>query len=224
VELGRSGIGGTHGITDVPELFFGIGALDGATHPDGLRGALPDESRLRSVPPIDTRGRVLGPPKYLSPSGDQITVRRDIREALRRQLGEKGGFARSEHRIRFRWALLQHAAVLAPAGFGELTFRHGEALQAGRLLICPDLDHVETMFPFRNHANVMFCRHDLSDLADICRAIAADPGPAKKIADEGNRTWDRWVADSHELLRRGISDHVREATRVSPPTPPTRTH
>ena len=54
------------------------------------------------------------------------------------------------HCLFFKRTLLDYFVIAAPNGHGELTFRHAEALEAGRLLVCQDLHHVEMMFPFIN--------------------------------------------------------------------------
>jgi hypothetical protein len=43
----------------------------------------------------------------------------------------------------------QPVSVLARTGYGELTFRHAEAWLSGRVLVCANTSHAQTMFPSR---------------------------------------------------------------------------
>ena len=59
-------------------------------------------------------------------------------------------------RFSYQLDLCRHRVVVAPTGHGELTYRHAEALAAGAVLVCQDLSHAETMFPFADRANVLY--------------------------------------------------------------------
>ena len=58
-------------------------------------------------------------------------------------------------RISYQLDLCRHRVVVAAGGHGELTYRHAEALAAGAILVCQDLSHAETMFPFEDRGNVL---------------------------------------------------------------------
>ena len=57
-------------------------------------------------------------------------------------------------------------AVLSITGYGEVCYRMAEAWSNRRVLVCQDLSHVRTLFPFENRRNVIYCRPDLSDLVE----------------------------------------------------------
>jgi hypothetical protein len=77
-------------------------------------------------------------------------------------------------RLRYLLELRLHQVAVAPTGYGELTYRHGEALMIGAALVCQDLSHVEMMFPFADRENVAFCRPDLSDLRSTVEGLVRD--------------------------------------------------
>ncbi len=99
--------------------------------------------------------------------------------------------------------------VIAPFGYGELTFRHGETLALGRTLVCPTIEHAEIMFPFEDRANVRFCAPDMSDIVEVIQSIPRKQ--ATRLARQGFGDWRRWVKDPDGLLWDGITKHVREA-------------
>jgi hypothetical protein len=113
-------------------------------------------------------------------------------------------------RFRFLADMQRHRAVIAAPGYGELTFRHGEALAVGATLVCPSLEHVETMFPFENGHNVLFCSPDFSDLPGILDALERDDASLRDVGRLGHATWREWLARMPELLGAGISRHLRE--------------
>jgi hypothetical protein len=119
-------------------------------------------------------------------------------------------------RLRYLLELRRHQVAVAPAGSGELTFRHGEALMTGAALVCQDLSHVEMMFPFRDRENVVFCRPDLSDLRTTVAELLRDDDLRRRIAREGRRTYMAWAARWREHLYDGIEAHIREALNARP--------
>jgi hypothetical protein len=105
----------------------------------------------------------------------------------------------------------RHRVLVVVAGFGELCRQHAEALRTGTALVCQDLSHVETMFPFRDGENVIFCRHDLSDLRPTVERLLADESRRQLIASEGRRSFKAWSAQWRANLDAGITAHIREA-------------
>jgi hypothetical protein len=107
------------------------------------------------------------------------------------------------------------AVAVAPTGYGELTYPHGEALMTGAALVCQDLSHVEMMFPFADRENVAFCRPDLSDLRSAGEELVRDEVGRRRIAQEGRRTYTAWTARWREhLLRRHLAAHPGGAELV----------
>ena len=133
-------------------------------------------------------------------------------EEWRALLASAKPFAREPvSRLRYLLDLRLHQAAVAPTGYGELTYRHGEALMTGAALVCQDLSHVEMMFPFSDRENVAFCRPDLSDLRSTVEELLRDEDQRRRIAREGRRTHTAWAARWREHLYDGIERHIREA-------------
>ena len=114
-------------------------------------------------------------------------------------------------RVDYLRDLCRHRVVVAPTGYGELGQRHAWTLRTGGALVCQDLSHVETMFPFRDGENVVFCRHDLDDLRPVVEQLLAGEGARRRIASEGRRSFKEWTARWRAHLDAGITAHVREA-------------
>jgi len=99
-------------------------------------------------------------------------------EGLRSLIAAEGFAAPRAHRLAYRRDLLRCKAVLSITGYGELAFRMAEAWASRRLLICQDLSHARTLFPLEAGRNVVYCRPDLTDLADLVRDV--------------HENWERW--------------------------------
>jgi Glycosyl transferases group 1 len=117
-------------------------------------------------------------------------------------------------RQRYLLDMRLHQLSVAPTGYGELTYRHGEALMTGAALVCQDLSHVEMKFPFRDRENVAFCRPDLADLRSVVEELLRDEELRRRIADEGRRSYTAWAARWREELYLGIEAHLREAVGI----------
>jgi glycosyltransferase involved in cell wall biosynthesis len=127
-------------------------------------------------------------------------------------------------RIRYQFSLARHKIGVAPTGYGELTYRHGEALRAGAALVCQSLAHVELMFPLDDGRNVVFCKPDLSDLAERVRELLADDERRVRIARTGREdfvNWqDQWRAHLYRTvelpLREALGSHPDSESKISP--------
>jgi Glycosyl transferases group 1 len=121
-------------------------------------------------------------------------------------------------RLRYWLELARHGVVVAPAGYGELTFRHAEAWRAGAALVCQDLGHVEMMFQIVDGENAVFCRHDLEDLRGKVDELLADEPRRRQIADQGARRYTEWVAHWADNLYEGVEAHIRRALAPTNPS------
>lgn len=131
-------------------------------------------------------------------------------EGLRSRIERHGLFRAPLSRYQFRRSIAAHKTVLAPPGYGELTLRHGDALDQGRALVCPDLSHIEIMFRFEDGRNVLFCRPDFSDVIPLLASVEEGRTDYQSIASRGRADWESWTKDVDGLLRYGILDHLRE--------------
>jgi hypothetical protein len=116
-------------------------------------------------------------------------------------------------RISYQLDLCRHRVAIAPCGHGELTYRHAEALAAGAALICQDLSHAETMFPFEDRANVLYCRPDLSDLRTVLVEVLNEDALRRQIGAEGRRVYRTWARDWHAHLLAGVQTPIQAAFR-----------
>jgi len=114
------------------------------------------------------------------------------------------------NRLSFQRELRRHRVVFAPTGHGELTYRHMEGLAAGAALVCQDLGHAETMFPFEDRGNVLFCRPDLADLRAVVEEALRDDALRRRVGGEGRRAYTAWARRWREHLWLGIEAPIRE--------------
>jgi hypothetical protein len=118
-------------------------------------------------------------------------------------------------RVRYWRELPLHRVVVAPAGYGELTFRHAEAWRTSAALVCQDLSHVEMMLPIVDGENAVFCRHDLSDLREKVEDLIADEPRRRQIARQGARRYADWADRWRSTLYEGIEAHIRRGLEGS---------
>lgn len=124
-------------------------------------------------------------------------------------------------RIRYLTDLVRHKIVVAPSGYGELTYRHGEALRAGAALVCPSLEHVQLRFPFQDGHNVVYCQTDLADLTERVRELLHDDARRQRIAKAGRADIVAWDRNWRALLDGAIAQPLRDALgRQQPPPAP----
>jgi hypothetical protein len=116
------------------------------------------------------------------------------------------------HRLRYKRMLRDHRVALAPVGYGEITFRHAEALSARRVLVCQDLSHVHMMFPFKDLSNVVYCKSDFSDLGTKLEWVRNHPRESDEIAEQGYRDWVSWSSSIESVLEKGVVEHIERAT------------
>lgn len=116
-------------------------------------------------------------------------------------------------RLSFILDLRRHQVVVAPTGYGEICYRHGEALLGGAALVCQDLGHVEMMLPLIHRQNAAFCRPDLGDLRAVVQELLDDDAERKRIALNGRRDFMRWADNAIQILSNGLESHIHEAAR-----------
>jgi hypothetical protein len=119
-------------------------------------------------------------------------------------------------RLRFTLGLRRHRVGVSPVGQGEFSNRQGEVLSSGAALINQDLSHLDVMFPFKDRENVVFCRHDLSDLRSTVEELLRDEGLCKRIGKAGRSSFMAWASEWRAHLYNGIEAHIREALSSEP--------
>jgi hypothetical protein len=113
-------------------------------------------------------------------------------------------------RLRYELDLRRHEVVVAPAGYGELTYRHAEAWRSGAALVCQNLSHVEMQLPIRDHHNAVFCRPDLRDLRSQVEALLQDDEMRSSVANEGRRSFTAWSRGWRDHVYAGLEGPVRQ--------------
>jgi Glycosyl transferases group 1 len=133
-------------------------------------------------------------------------LRAELRPLMREPVG----------RLRYLFNLRRHKIAVAPVGFGEVTFRHAEAWRTGTALVSQSLDHVDVMFPLKDHENVAYCRPDLSDLREVVHQLLANDELRRRIAIQGQSDYLSWARDWRQLLSDGIERHLYGLLRPPP--------
>jgi hypothetical protein len=182
-----------------PDTAHFYGTLTHVQRADALR-------RLRARR-IRVRGGIVGVAGAICGlDGDGMSILDAGRRAdVFRGLAAEGLTARPLSRSTYRLSMLRCKAVVSIAGHGEICYRMAEAWAMRRVLVCQDLSHVMTRFPFANGRNVIYCRPDLADLADILEDIECNFRRYELIAEQGLRDWNDWSARTPELLREAFA-------------------
>jgi hypothetical protein len=123
------------------------------------------------------------------------------REALMTQLVAEDLLTPRLNRYQHMLMMRDCKAVLSIVGYGELGFQMAEAWASRRVLVCQDLSHVRTLFPFAPGRNVVYCRPDLTDLIDILDDIECNYRNYIPIAEQGYRDWLEWSRDVRAVIR-----------------------
>jgi hypothetical protein len=154
------------------------------------------ESRLR------WKGGITGIASYVAGlNGSGIReLEPAARMALERSLAGEGLLTKPLDRIRYWASMADCKAVVSITGHGEICFRMAEAWANRRILVCQDLSHVRTMFPFEHKRNVIYCRPDLSDLVDVLDDIECNVANYIDVAEQGYRDWADWSSRVGEIV------------------------
>lgn len=204
-------------------LNLGQSLLPISRRPRGVHcvGALSHLQRLQAMPLLrqfgGTQG-ISGVPKLIggvSPPGGYPGLPGEISPEARAEItSEVAPFIRARQgRVGFMLDLARHKAALAPTGWGELTYRHGEVLRSGAVLVCESLDHVETQFTLRHNHNSIFFRPDLGDLVERIRELMSDEQHRRRIARTGRDEFAVWQAQWQLHLRRGVAEPLQASLR-----------
>jgi hypothetical protein len=156
---------------------------------------------------------ITGVPEYVFGAKERGTIALSApeRAALVKRLSDQGLMTPARPRLTMMRELRRVGTVVAPTGYGELTFRHAEAWRAGAALVCQDLSHAEIMYPLEDGVNVRYCRPDLSDLVATVESLAGDPAARRRVATAGEATWRSWTSDLNRLLQDGLMAPVAAA-------------
>lgn len=124
---------------------------------------------------------------------------------LKESITHEGIAVKSRNRIRYLVEMLNHEFVWAPEGYGELSFRMGEAWQAQRTLLIPDVSHVDIAFPLKDGSNCIMIKHE-PHVGHQIKAIMAST--SHLIAKDGHKQWNEWSADWEGLFQRYFYEYL----------------
>jgi hypothetical protein len=127
------------------------------------------------------------------------------RNSLEARLAEEGLLTESLNRFRYNLSMADCKAVLSITGYGEICFRMSEAWANRRVLVCQDISHVQTLFPFQAGRNVIYCRPDLSDMIEILDDIECNFRKYIDVAEQGYQDWLDWSKQTDYVLRQGFT-------------------
>jgi hypothetical protein len=159
------------------------------------RSSLRWKGGLTNIPPYITG---------LNGSG-MATLSATEQQSLKAGLSTENLLTMPLNRFRYQKVMADCKAVLSITGYGELCFRHAEAWANRRVLVCQDLSHVQTLFPFEAGRNVVYCRPDLSDLIEILEDIECNFPKYIDVAEQGYHDWLEWSQQTENILKRGFS-------------------
>jgi Glycosyl transferases group 1 len=138
-----------------------------------------------------------------------------------RLVGERGRLRR-EHAGLFSATQMGKRIFAAPArrsrvipalsGIRELGYRHYQVFEWAKPLICEDLEHVETIFPFRHGHNVLYVQDRPEDLGDVVRQLLQNDALRREIAENGARVLRASYADGDRIFSEYFLQHLRLAS------------
>ena len=110
---------------------------------------------------------------------------------------------------RYLFEIPRAKVCVAMPGKGDLTFRLTDYLAVGACVVSPPLSARLPVQPVDGE-HVVYCRSDLSDLADVCAELVRDDEERERIARNARRFFDR-----HLHRRRLGAYYAREITAAS---------
>lgn len=156
---------------------------------------------------LSWRGGLTGIPRHITgfDGVGMAILSVEKQQAFRSRLAAENLLTEPLNRFRYQQSMDDCKAVLSITGYGELCFRMAEAWANRRVLVCQDISHAQTLFPFQNGRNVVYCRPDLSDLIEILEDIECNFPKYIEIAEQGYRDWVDWSQQAEKVLQRGFA-------------------
>ncbi len=159
------------------------------------------------------KGGITNIPAYVTGfnGAGMVTLSNDEQTSLRERMAKEGLLTDSMNRFRYQFSMADCKAVLSITGYGELCFRMAEAWANRRVLVCQDISHAQTLFPFQTGRNVLYCRPDLSDLVEILEDLECNFPKYIDIAEQGHQDWVEWSQQSNRILQQGFAPLYEES-------------
>ena len=132
-----------------------------------------------------------------------------VRESNRlyRQHGELFRRARLSPHL---YKVLAYSSKIMPAfsGIGELGPRHYQALAFKKVMMCEDVSHIETIFPFEGGRNCVFVGERLADFEDKVRWLLENDRIRHNLASEGFAELQKTYRDGNAIFERYFLSHL----------------
>lgn len=109
----------------------------------------------------------------------------------------------------FRNNCLKSKCIPAFSGIGELGARHYQAFEFKRVLLCEDVDYLDTMFPFQDGVNYVKVQDQLEDLREKLTIIKEDEKFSKRIAQRGTIDFYEAYENPMKLFQKYFMDHIQ---------------
>lgn len=110
------------------------------------------------------------------------------------------------NRYKYLYRMMRSKVLLSPPGYGELAFRHGEAMMLNRLLLCESLDSVDILYEFKHQQNCLYY-NNLDELEHLLLIVLSDKKKLKEISKNRYETWKWWSFDFDELYYNITTKH-----------------
>jgi len=99
-------------------------------------------------------------------------------------------------------------ACFAFSGIGELGERHYQAFEINRLLVCEDLDYLETIFPFKDGVNYIKVEETLGDLSQKMEDIVAHENQYLSVSQKGSDDYFSLYSNPAPLIKKYFLDYI----------------
>ena len=141
-----------------------------------------------------------------------VGVKRGDEKEVSRQLIKKNQnlFQERISAEKFKELSLSTKAVFAFSGIGELGERHYQALEYNRLLICENLDYLESIFNFQSDTNYIKIDDELKDLNKQTALAVKNENKSRKITQQGHEDYIKTYEDPHYIFKKYFLDHLSQ--------------
>jgi hypothetical protein len=196
-------------VTESYDVFF-IGVFDSMNRLEGLRISQQHFKTLGWMQMIDNHP-VVGIESW---KADPQVGRAENRAELVRECSllyqqNRKLFRRARLSPRVYRTLAQSCKIMpAFSGIGELGMRHYQAFELGKAMICEDLSHIETIYPFENGHNCLYVSDRLEDFEQKIRWLLENEDARRLIASTGFNQLKQTYSDGNLFFERYFLDHL----------------
>ena len=194
-----------------PNDVFMVAAFDSLNRLEGLRICQAHFRTIGWLAKLEDGHPIVGIEDW---KADPQAGRAEDREALvreARRLYEENRALFREARIPARlYRMLARSCKVMPAlsGIGELGMRHYQAFEFQKAMVCEDLSHVETIFPFEDGVNCLYVADRLEDLEERIRFLLEHEEERRRMARKGFEQLRATYGDGDTLFEQYFLRHL----------------